>query len=33
MVLDGAVLDMMDVYDDLDRLIEESQYDVRCFGF
>lgn len=33
MVLDGAVLDMMDVYDDLDRLIEEYQYDVRCFGF
>ena len=33
MVLDGAVLDMMDVYDDLDKLIEESQYDVRCFGF
>ena len=33
MVLDGAVLDMMDVYDDLDRFIEESQYDVRCFGF
>lgn len=33
MVLDGAVLDMMDVYNDLDRLIEESQYDVRCFGF
>ena len=33
MVLDGAVLDMMDVYDDLDRFIEDSQYDVRCFGF
>lgn len=33
MVLDGAVLDMMDVYDDLDGFIEESQYDVRCFGF
>ena len=33
MVLDGAVLDIMDVYDDLDSFIEESQYDVRCFGF
>ena len=33
MVLDGAVLDMMDVYDDLDKFIGDSQYDVRCFGF
>jgi len=33
MVLDGAVLDMMDVYDDLDRFIQDSQYDVRTFGF
>lgn len=33
MVLDGAVLDMMDVYDDLDKFISDSQYDVRCFGF
>jgi len=33
MVLDGAVLDMMDVYDDLDRYITDVQYDVRCFGF
>ena len=32
-VLPGAVLDMMDVYDDLDRHIEENGYDVRCFGF
>lgn len=32
-VLDGTVLDMMDVYDDLDRHIEENGYDVRCFGF
>ena len=24
---------MMDVYDDLDRHIEENGYDVRCFGF
>ena len=33
MVLDGAVLDMMDVYDDLDKFIIDSQYDVRCLGF
>lgn len=33
MVLDGSVLDMMDVYDDLDRFIEDSEYDVRSFGF
>lgn len=33
MVLDGAVLDMMDVYDDLDKFINDVQYDVRCFGF
>ena len=32
-VLDGTVLDMMDVYDDLDRHITECEYDVRCFGF
>lgn len=32
-VLEGAVLDMMDVYEDLDRHIIESDYDVRCFGF
>ena len=33
MVLECTVLDMMDVYDDLDRFIQDSQYDVRCFGF
>ena len=32
-VLEGTVLDMMDVYDDLDRHITENEYDVRCFGF
>ena len=32
-VLEGTVLDMMDVYDDLDRHIIEMDYDVRCFGF
>ena len=29
----GAVLDMMQVYDDLDNHIIECDYDVRCFGF
>lgn len=33
MVLDGTVLDMMEVYDDLDNFIIENDYDVRCFGF
>ena len=33
MVLGGAVLDMMEVYEDLDRFILESDYDVRCFGY
>ena len=32
-VLDCSVLDMMDVYDDLDAFIIDSEYDVRCFGF
>jgi phage terminase large subunit-like protein len=32
-VLEGTVLDMMEVYDDLDVFIEQNQYDVRCFGF
>lgn len=32
-VLDGTVLDMMEVYDDLDAFILNAQYDVRCFGF
>ena len=32
-VLDGAILDMMEVYDDLDKHIIDSDYDVRCFGF
>ena len=32
-VLDGTVLDMMEVYDDLDNHIIESGYDVRCFGY
>lgn len=32
-VFDGIVLDMMDVYDDLDRFIIQSKYDVAAFGF
>lgn len=32
-VLEGTVLDMMEVYDDLEHHIEEMRYDVRCFGF
>ena len=33
MVLSGTILDMMDVYDDLDEFIINSKYDVRSFGF
>ena len=33
MVLEGATLDMMEVYDDLDQFIIDQNYDVRCFGF
>jgi phage terminase large subunit-like protein len=32
-VLDGTVLDMMQVYDNLDRYIIDQDYDVRSFGF
>ena len=32
-VMPGTVLDMMQVYDDLDNHITELEYDVRCFGF
>lgn len=32
-VLEGTVLDMMQVYDDVDHHIIEMNYDVRCFGF
>lgn len=33
MVLEGTILDMMEVYDDLDRHIIDCEYDVRTFGF
>jgi phage terminase large subunit-like protein len=32
-VLDGTVLDMMEVYEDLDNHIVKQNYDVRCFGY
>lgn len=32
-VMPGTVLDMMQVYEDLDNHIVERDYDVRCFGF
>lgn len=32
-VMDGTVLDMMAVYEDLDRHISEMEYDVRCLGY
>lgn len=32
-VLEGTVLDMMEVYEDLDNHIIECGYDVRCFGY
>jgi phage terminase large subunit-like protein len=32
-VLEGTILDMMEVYEDLDRFIEEQRYEVRTLGF
>lgn len=32
-VMNGTVLDMMQVYEDLDDFIVKSKYDVRCFGY
>lgn len=32
-VMNGTVLDMMDVFDDLTQYIDHIGYDVRCFGF
>ena len=32
-VLEGAILDMMEVYDELDKFIIEQQYDICCFGY
>lgn len=32
-IMEGTVLDMDEVYDDLDRFIIDTEYDVRCFGY
>jgi phage terminase large subunit-like protein len=32
-VLEGTVLDLMEVYEDLDKHILENEYDVRAFGY
>jgi phage terminase large subunit-like protein len=32
-VLEGTILDMTEVYDDLDAFITQCEYDVRAFGF
>lgn len=32
-IMDGTVLDMMQVYEDLDDHISRMEYDVRCFGY
>lgn len=32
-VLDGIVLNMMDVFDDLDEFIIKNDFDIRCFGY
>ena len=32
-VMNGTVLDLDEVYDDLEKYYTESEYDVRCFGY
>lgn len=32
-VMDGTVLDLEEVYEDLDKFITSKEYDVRCLGF
>lgn len=32
-VLEGSILDMMEVYEDLEKFIEDSEYDVRTLGY
>lgn len=32
-IMEGTVLDMMEVYDDVDSFIEKSEYDVRSVGY
>lgn len=31
--MEGSILDLMEVYDDLDAFIDAAKYDVRSFGF
>ena len=33
MFMNGNILDLTQVYDDLDNHIIETGYDVRCFGY
>ena len=32
-VLEGTILDMMEVYDDLDAFIQQEEYEVQAFGY
>ena len=32
-IIEGSILDLMEVYEDLDQHIAEMEYDVRCFGY
>lgn len=32
-VMDGVILDLMQVYDELDRFLTAMDYDIRCFGY
>ncbi|MBO7453628.1 MAG: terminase [Clostridiales bacterium] len=32
-VLNGVILDLMQVYDELDSYIEKMEFDIRCFGY
>lgn len=32
-VFDGTILDMMQVYEDLDAFIQQNEYDIRAFGY
>lgn len=32
-VMEGTILDLMNVFDDIDAYITKNEYDVRCFGY
>ena len=32
-IMEGTILNMEEVYDDLDGFLEDSKYDIRCFGY